>query len=270
MFKKNQNITIALFTVFLFGIAAAQDIGDTPVVRAVKSERISGGVEKSTGGTWMQQLSVMPTQAYEVKDGNYRSSLSRITLRIPRIGREKFVDVREAVSLIRSDGTPATTHVMFDPDGTSIDVGSKNPQSAVIVTRLRDDRPKDADSVLGGLDGGEQQRMLLSKQGFNYLRVDRDGDPTLQRIVRNRANTRRFPYEIAVLNERFLATYGITTYILMGTDSLLEFSQIFPCEKSNDADCRAAALRVHEEFVGGIREFSIYPSQVSAPIPKAK
>lgn len=270
MSKKFLITTIALYSALSICTAVAQEVKEPPVVRVVRGERIGGGVEKPTGGTWIQQLSVMPTQAYEVKDGTYRSSISRITLRVPRIGKEKFVDVREAVAFTRPDGTAATTHIMFDPDGTVMDVGPKNPQSAVIVTRLRDDRPKDADSVLGGLDGGEQKRTLLSKQGFSYSRVDRDGDPTLQRIIPNRSNTRRFPYDIALLNESLPTTYGITTFILIGTDSLLELSQIFPCDKSNDADCRIAALKVHEEFVGGIKGFLTYPSQSSVSNSKVQ
>jgi Biotin carboxylase, N-terminal domain len=253
-------------------IVAAEETRTPLVVRVVRAEQISGGVERPTGDAWLRQLRPMPKEAYEVKDGLYRSYTSRITLRIPRIGDETFVDVREAVSLFRADGSKATTHIMFDADGTKTDAAvSQDAQSAVIVTRLRDDRPKDVESVLATLDGGEQKRALWTKQGgFSYARTETSLGPALQRVIRNRANTRRFPYDIAQLNETGTMTYGVTSFVVVGTDSLVELSQLFPCAKRSDVDCQTAALNAHKEFVGGVTEFSVYPPQGTPPAPTPK
>ncbi len=261
-----QTLAVLVVTV---STAAAQQMKTPLVVRAVQAEQIGGGVERPIGDTWTRQLRSLSKDAYEIKDGLYRSVVSRITLRIPRIGDETFVDVREAVSLFRVDGTAATTHIMFDVDGTKNDAAiSQDAQSAVIVTRLRDDRPKDVDSVLATLDGGEQRRALLTKQGgFSYTRIETSLGPALQRVIRNRANTRRFPYDIAQLNGSGTMTYGVTAFVIVGTDSLVELSQLFPCGKRSDADCQTAALKAHEEFVSGVTEFSVYPPQSTTPNP---
>ena len=244
-------------------LAPASRAQEPPPVRMVRFEQLYGGLE-SPGAQRARQLSAMPAHQYEVKDGIYRSNIARITLQVPRIGAEKLVDVREAVPLVRADRSPATAHIMFDPDGTPVAIAPDAAVSAVVVTRLRDDRPKIADAILDGLDGGPQQRAQASGRGVEYTRIDTRYGPGLRRLVRNRANTDRFPYTLALLNDGGTTTYGITNYVVVGTDSLVEFSQVFPCGSRGDADCRAEALQAMDRFVDGVKEFRVIATSPAA------
>jgi len=185
-------------------------------------------------------------------------------LRVPRIGEEKLVDVREAITTVRADGSPATTHIMFDPDGTRALSRPTDAQSSVVVTRLRDDRPKDADAVLGGIDGGEAQRSAMAGKGFAYFRIKTQMGPGMARVIRNRAHTQRFPYDVGLLNDEAAVTYGVTAFIVVGGDSLVEFSQLFPCAQRSDADCRVAALKASEAFINGVSGFTPYAARGGA------
>ena len=233
-----------------------------PTVRTVWYETISGGVEQPNGQAAGRQMFAMPVNRYEVKDGVYTSTLSRISLRVPRLADEKLVDVREAAPLTRKDGSPATTHIMFDPDGLGDTRDPARAQSTVIVTRLRDDRPKDAASVIGGLDGGEADRaQLVAGRGFSYARIETKLGPGLHRVIRNRGYSPRFPYDMAILRGATATTFGVTVFAVVGTDSLVEFSQLFPCGQRPEEDCRAAALKAHAEFVDGVTYFKMYPPE---------
>lgn len=264
-------ICLLLVSALGFGAALAGEAQEPPTVRVVRFERIGGGVERPNEEPVAHMLGPMPPQAWEVKDGVYRSVISRISLRVPRLSDEKLVDVREAVALVRADGSPATTHIMFDPDGTKFANGPAAAQSTVVVTRLRDDRAKEAESVLARLDGGEAQRAKLTADlGVSYARLETNLGPALRRVVRNRAYSQRFPYDLAVLRDSMTTTYGITTSVIAGTDSLLEFSQLFPCGQRSDAECHAAALKAHEAFVVGVTEFRTLPPTGGSPTPPAR
>jgi hypothetical protein len=252
------------------GSAIAQRTPEAVSVRVVRMEQIGGGVERPTGGAVTRVLQPLPEKFYEVKDGIYRSTLNRISLRVPRIGEEKLVDVREAVALVRADGSPATTHLMFDPDGTNVAVDPLRAVSAVVVTRLRDDRPKDAESIIAYLDGGHVQRATMAGQGITYAQADTHMGPALRRIVRNRAHTVRFPYDLQQLKESATVTYGVTTFVVVGTDSMVEFSQLFPCTSRADAPCRAAAIAASEAFFDGVTSFRRYPPPVDMPASAAR
>ncbi|MBW8760779.1 MAG: hypothetical protein JF586_24635 [Burkholderiales bacterium] len=250
------------------GLAAAQEPqkASEPVpVRTVRFEKLSGDLEHPTGEPFTREMLQLPEKLYVVKDGIYRSVMSRISLRVPRIGEEKLVDVREAVTLMRADGSPATTHIMFDPDGTSVARDPTRAQSAIVVTRLRDERPKDAEHVLAGIDGGEERRAALVGSGFAYYRVKTNMGPGLARVVRNRAHTLRFPYDMGILKDSGTVTYGVTAFVVVGNDSLVELSQLFPCGQRSDPDCRIAALRVNEAFINGVTGFTPYAARASAP-----
>ena len=248
------------------GLAAAQQLekpGEPVPVRAVRFEKLSAGVERPAGRPVVREMSPMPETLYVAKDGIYRSAMSRIALRVPRIDEEKLVDVREAVTFVRADGSPATTHIMFDPDGTRAANGPMDAQSTIVVTRLRDDRPKGAEHVLAGIDGGEERRVALMGRGVDYFRVTTKMGLGLMRVIRNRAHSWRFPYDISLLQDSSAVTYGVTTFVVVGSDSLVEFSQLFPCGQRSDAACRNAALKVSEAFVNGVVGFTDYAVQSS-------
>lgn len=252
------------------GGAVAQRAPDAVSVGAVRMEKLGGGVERPTGDAVTRLLQPLPEKFYEVKDGIYRSALNRISLRVPRIGDEQLVDVREAVVMVRADGSPATTHLMFDPDGTNVAVDPLRAVSAVVVTRLRDDRPKDAESIIAYLDGGHAQRAAMAGQGITYAQADTKMGPALRRIVRNRAHTVRFPYDLRQLKDSATVTYGVTTFVVVGTDSMVEFSQLFPCASRADAQCLTAAIAASEAFFDGVTSFRRYPPPVDMPASAAR
>jgi len=232
---------------------------EPPQLRAVWREQLHGGVEHSNGAPQARQLARLPMDQFEFANGVYKSIGSRIQLKVPRIHDETQVDVREAVTLFRSDGTPATTHVMFDPGGTSLVGNLEAPVSAVVVTRLRDDRSKDAEGILERLNGGAQGRAEYTRKGWEYQRMQTSLGPALTRIIRNRANDARFPYQMAVLRDSTATTYGVTRYVVIGADSLVEFSQIYPCKLMMDAVCKQAAMDAMDKLVGGVKAFQTYP-----------
>jgi hypothetical protein len=252
---------LALTAGLFVNCVAAQQ---APTVRAVRSEFVKGGVERPDGQQPTRVLQLMPPGTYEYNNGVYRSQLNRIALRVPRIGTELLVDVREALAMRRPDGSPATTHLMFDPGGTQIPWSPEAAASALVVTRLRDDRPKDVESILNRLDGGEAQWARLAERGVSYARIQTRMGPALQRVVRNRANSARFPYDLALLNDREATTYGVTDFVVVGTDSLIEFSQLVPCAGRSDADCRSAALMAMAALVDGVTDFKTYPQAAEA------
>jgi hypothetical protein len=252
------------------GGAPQMQSSEPPQVRVVWREQLHGGVEHSSGAAQARQLARLPTDQFEFANGIYKSSRSRIQLKVPRILDETQVDVREAVTLVRGDGTPATTHVMFDPGGASIVGNLEAPVRAVVVTRLRDDRPKDAEGILERLDGGAQGRDEYARTGWEYQRMQTSLGPALARTIRNRANGARFPYQMAVLRDATATTYGMTRYVLVGTDSLIELSQIYPCKMKPDAVCKQGATDAMDRFVGGVQMFLMYPEGAHQSSPASE
>lgn len=240
---------------------AAQDIALE--LSMIRFEQLTGGVEQSNGEPRSRMLREMPAGSYEYKDGVYKSLVSRISLKLPQISMEKAVGIRESITMVRADRSPATTHLIIDAGGLKITSRPDDAVSVVVVTRLRDDRPKDAESILSRLDGGAQQRETLTRQGFEYVADNTPLGPGLRRIVPNRAYNDRFPYQLAVLKGNQVTTYGVTQYVVVGTDSFLEFSQVFPCAQRSASECRAAAVQAMTDFVGGVTEFKMYPPLVS-------
>lgn len=231
----------------------------SPTVRTVKYESFTGGLEKPNGDSLVRSLQPMPEDRYSIQGDVYRSRFNRMNIKIPRIGEETFVDVRESVTMLRADGSPATTHVIFDPGGTPIIPAAFQAVSAVVVTRLREDRSKDGNIVLDGIDGGPQGRAIQMKSGFEYAFNSTEFGPAMRRIIPNRLNHPRFPYGIQYSNTVEVSSFGVTVYLVADQDSFIEFSQIFPCEGKGESECREGALNSINTFAGGMTQFRSYP-----------
>src|SRR5215831_13043240 len=76
-----------------------------------------------------------------ISNGIYLSPYQGYQIRVPKVAENPRVSVYQALVYVRSDGTPATSQVLFAPEGNE-------GAAAVVVTRLRDDGPKDAASIL--------------------------------------------------------------------------------------------------------------------------
>jgi len=205
-------------------------------------------------------LRPMPESAFKFEGGIYRSVVSRISLTLPRIGNEQVVSVREAVVYRRADGQTATSHVLFVPDRVGTSLNPSDGVSAVVVTRLRDDRPKDRESILRSWEPQtEQQRQGMEAAGAFHRRVQTGFGEAVERLILNRTATEPFPYKTNLDRGPAVKTVGVSRFVVIGTDSFVEFSQVFPCGQLAAEACRTAAIESSDRFLAGVREFLIFP-----------
>jgi hypothetical protein len=88
--------------------------------------------------------------------------------------------------------------------------------------------------------------------------VETNLGPALQMVFRNRANTPlHFPGQVMGGGpfDGTTANYGVSRFVAVSPDTLIQFSQIVPCRGRSDADCKAAALQSLDAFVRGVVEF---------------
>ena len=223
-------------------------------------------------GESTREFKPLPQGAYQFDGGEYRSGVSGLTLKLPQVLDEKVVSVREAV--VRAHGKEVdTSHVMFvpGPEGTHFD--PLGPVSAAVVTRLRQDRPHDRESVLRAWEPRTpEQRKALEARGVEFARIRTGLGEGLERIVPNRVADANFPYRTHTdETAKTLRSVGVTRYLVSGEQALLEFSQVFPCRDLAAQECRAAALKASDRFVQGVSSFVTYRSSpkaaASAPAP---
>src|SRR5689334_7835662 len=65
-------------------------------------------------GQCTRDLKPLPAGAYKYEDGEYRSGVSGVMMRLPQLRDEKVVSVREAV-VVAQGKEVGTSHVMFVP-----------------------------------------------------------------------------------------------------------------------------------------------------------
>lgn len=203
-----------------------------------------------------RQLVALPDNFYKYSEGNYQSVLSRMTIAVPVIGSESQVSVRESVVSRRPNGVPITSHVMFIPGAIGAAPSNEDGVSAVVVTLLREDRPKDSESVLRSFEPtNDDARKALALQGMEYNRLSTNMGVAVQRIVRNRLVDDPFPYLMRVRAGEGFGSFGVTRYVVAPNDSLIEFSQVVPCGGLVEGECKQKALTRMNVFMAGVREF---------------
>ncbi len=203
-----------------------------------------------------RMLVPLPDDFYKYADGKYQSILSRITVAVPVIGNESVISVRESVIARRPNGFPITSHVLFVPGAMGMAPSNQDGVSAIVVTLLRDDRPKDGESVLSQFEPpNEGVRAVYAKQGVDFSRVKTNMGDGVQRVIRNRLANEPFPYKVQIRGGSELVSIGVTRYVVAPNDSLLEFSQVVPCTNSSESDCRQRALDMMQKFMTGVSDF---------------
>ena len=237
-----------------------------PALGKVWSETLLGDPQRA-GGETGRGLKVMPESAYTFENGMYKSVVSRIKLKLPQLDSETHVSVREAVVSRRPDGTVITSHIVFVPDALGMASPPERGVSAIVVTRLRDDRPKDRESVLKTWEPPtEEQRLNYEKAGIFHSRIRTpQGEHVLQRVILNRAFIEPFPYQTRVAQGN-AQSVGISRFVVIEGDSLIEFSQIVPCGSMEALQCRQVATDVADRFVDGVAEFLIFPQDTAKVI----
>ncbi len=244
---------------------------------SVSSAIAADGSFPVLGMTWMEtqvanpesagqtgrKLVPLPGNLYSYKDGKYKSVMTRITLDVPVIGAEKQVSVRESVLSRRPNGLPITSHVIFTPGAVGAAPNSKDGVSAVVVTLLREDRSKDASGILSQfLPSDENARAAMAQRGVFFNVVPTHLGGAVQRIVRNREAVDPFPYQVRQLPGAAVTTVGVSRYVVAPNDSLLEFSQVVPCNGEPESICSNRAVESLQRFMGSVSEFLTIDSQL--------
>ena len=250
--------------------AAASAPQQGPALGQVLQEQIVAVPGKP--GENRHEFKPLPQGAYQFEAGEYRSGVSGIMIKLPQVRDERVVSVREAVVMAQGKEV-GTSHVMFvpGPEGTSID--PLGPVSAVVVTRLRQDRPHDRESVLKAWEPRTpEQRKAMEARGVEFARIQTGLGEGLERIVPNRVADANFPYRTHTdENAKQVRSMGVTRYLVSQDSALLEFSQVFPCRDLKADACRAEALKASDRFVQGVTSFVLFRSSptsaASAPKP---
>lgn len=257
-------VMLTAWALGLTAVAATAQTPESPTPGSVWFEEVIGQPERlgTQTGRELRQVTNDP-HFYRFENGEYKSVLSRIRMKLPRIGAENQVTVREAIPYRRADGSVATAHLVILPGAMSAGPLSDNQaMSAVVVTRLHDDRPKDRNSVLSQWEpANEERREQFRREGIetSRLNVPKWGE-SVQRVVMNRASVEPFPYRMNILRSGQTETVGVSRFLVAGEDSLLEFSQIVPCAGLLLDDCKAKALVSSDRFIAGVTEFLTLPA----------
>lgn len=223
------------------------------------------------GGQTGRSLTPMQDTLFKFADGKYQSVFSRITLAIPIIEDERQVSVRESVVSVRPNNIPITSHVIFIPGAIGAAPNTADGVSAVVVTLMRDDRPKDRESILTRFEpDNDGVRALYARQGAEYSRVQTNMGDAVQRVLRNRSGVDPFPYQSMAEGGDELVSLGITRYVVAPNDSLIEFSQVIPCRKRAELDCKQKAIGNMDRFMSGVSDFLLIGQVLKSTAPSKK
>lgn len=164
-----------------------------------------------------------------ISEGIYSSPYQGYQVKIPRVAENPRVHVHQALISRRPDGTPITSHVLFIPD-------SGYGAAAIVVTRLRDDRPKDAASVLSRFEPRSvDEYKAYEQRGITFRKLNGQLGPAVQRAITNRAFSWHFPYRVAVDSSYPRGTLGVSRYVVVD-QFLCEFSVIVDGSRASSAD----------------------------------
>lgn len=182
----------------------------------VEIQDVSYPSSPETSNPSFKKISLIDKSDVITEDGIYKSPFHSFWLKVPKVADSNQVRIIQSVISRRPDGSPITGNVTLLPnDGYGA--------SALIVTRLRDDRPKDTESVLSKfIPPNDAELEKLKQQGVTYKRLDTIYGSTLQRTIKNRIVTQIFPYQFAVDNSGKISTVGISRFSVVG-DFFLEF-----------------------------------------------
>jgi len=156
-----------------------------------------------------------------VIDGVYKSPYNGIEITIPSVFKSNRISIYQGLVSKRTDGTPITSHVLFISQQDASIAG-------LVVTRLREDRPKDANSILRTFKPkSEQEYQALKKNGILYKSYQGKHGEILEREVKNRIYTWLFPYRIHTDSAFKMKSLGISRFYVVG-DYFYEFTVLLP------------------------------------------
>jgi hypothetical protein len=256
----------ALLSLACAAAAAQQAAAPKPAASAVQGPALGKVLQEQMvpvagkAGESTRGFKPLPSGAFRFEKGEYRSGVSGLSLRLPQLRDEKTVSVREAVTVAEGKDV-RTSHVMFVPDPEGQSLERHGPVSAVVVTRLRQDRPHDRESVLKAWEPRTpEQRKTMEARGIEFHRIQTGLGEGLERIVPNRIADANFPYRTHTDEAKELKSVGVTRYLVSTDQALLEFSQVFPCRELGADACKAEALKASDRFVQGVSSFMLVRS----------
>jgi hypothetical protein len=176
----------------------------------------------------------------------YISPSLHFRLRVPRVAGQPRVVLRHSRPSRRPDGAAVTTHVSVETPGAY-------GVAALVVTRIRDDMPKDADSVLHQFEPREPAEYpAYAKQGVTFRRRSGPLGVALERVVRDRAMVPLFPFRTAIDTGRAAGSVGLSRYVVLD-GFLCEFSLIVDGARARDeAALLALAESEMDTLMGGL------------------
>lgn len=200
---------------------------DGPVAPAHSSRKV-----ESMEGVVSKSIYSSPYQGYQI--------------RIPKVAGNSKVSVHQALISKRPDGAPITSHVLFIPD-------RGYGAAAVVVTRLRDDRPKDTASILSQFEPKTPaEYTAYEERGVTFQKLNGALGPVVQRAIKNRAFSWHFPYRIAIDPAHPKGTVGLSRYVVVG-EFLCEFSLIVDGSRAASTDAlRTLAERELDVLMGAM------------------
>lgn len=151
-----------------------------------------------------------------VENGVFKSAFHGFQLKIPSVAGSTQIRVIHSLVSRRPDGSPITGNVMFFPNDS---YGA----SALVVTRLRDDRPKSSEYILAQFTPQNEAALAkMEEQGVSYKQISTLFGTTLQRSIKNSRISQYFPYKVTVGAVDGVNTVGISRFAVIG-DFLCEF-----------------------------------------------
>jgi len=256
---KSQSLTCLLVLFWATGSSSIAAAADYRVDRgaAVKANR---GVvvvqlrEDSFMGS--PEGRAMPGQAHSstkidisesvIAKGVYSSPYQGFQLLIPRVAGDINVSVSQALIARRPDGTPITSDVIVTPT-------QGYGAAALVVTRMRDDAPKDPDHILAEFEPrNSAEYAAYEKQGVAFERRQGPLGLALERLTKNRVVTEYFPYRTGIDPHRANGSLGISRYVVIG-EFLCEFSLVIDGSPTLNEDAlRALAESAMDSFMGAL------------------
>lgn len=181
-----------------------------------------------------------------IGDGVYTSAYHGYRIKIPRVAGSAKINVHQALISRRADGTPITSHVLFLPEGS---YGA----AALVVTRLRDDRPKDPEFIVSQFETrSPQEAEQLESEGVFIKRFTGPWGPCVQRTIRNQVFSWHYPYRVRTDLSANTETVGISRFVVLG-EFLLEFGLITRRADNQTFDqLRASAEHALDTFMGAL------------------
>ena len=163
-----------------------------------------------------------------IDGGIYKSTSHGFQLKVPSVAGSTQIRVIQSTISRRPDSSPITADVIFLPDDS---YGA----SALIVTRLRDDKPKNSEYILEQfIPPNLTETARMEQLGVTFKQINTRFGNTLQRTIKNSRVSQYFPYKVSVDKAENLSSLGMSRFSVVG-EFLCEFVVIVDTRYVSDS-----------------------------------